>query len=460
MKKKGIKLIGLVLVIVMMTNAFTQNIKAEEGFAYEFEENCKSYYMFDPADGTVVYSVNADEVLPMASLTKIMTFIVASENIPDIENTVITVSEHAVTELYGTDSSLSGVYAGEQLTGLQLLNMMMIPSGNDAALALQIYYDEVIAGETFDGANADTPFVKLMNQKASELGCEYTHFVNPHGLHDEQHYSTARDLAKIVQYALTLPNFKEIVKTTKYTIPATNQCKEERVIEATNKMLREDYADGMYYYEYADGIKTGSHDEAGYCIAASASKEGQSYVVIALGSPMLSEEGEYIDYHGEMVDAAQLFEWAFQNLSRTEICEQEEVITEIPLQYAWKKETLSLLSEESISTILPNGQKDNLEIEFDIPESVEAPVTEGEILGTVSYSYEGEWIATVNLKAAETVKKSFILYALEVLKHVLCSVWFWVIVVLAGTITISIVLKKKRKKRHFRNNKRKRRIRR
>lgn len=454
MKKKILKLAAAVLAAVMMVNTFPQSVKAEEGFTYEFEKNCKAYYMFDPTDESVVYSVNADEVLPMASLTKIMTFIVASENIPDIEDTVVTVSDIISVELEDTQSSLAGVYSGEELTVLQLLNMMMIPSGNDAALALQIYYEEEIAGVEHNNMGKNSPFIDLMNSKAKELGCTNTHFVNSHGLHDEEHYSTARDLGKIVQYALSLPYFKEIVNTTEYTVPATNISDEERTIEATNKMLRKDYENGAYYYEYANGVKTGSHNEAGYCIAASATKDDQNYVAIVLGSPMLSEVGEYIDYHGEMIDAAELFDWGFENLSRQELCGKDDVISEAPLQYAWKQKTIDLVPDKSATAILPNDvTEEDLEIDLEVPELVQTPVEEGATLGKVTYSYNGEVLAEVNLNAAETVKKSNILYGLAIIKSIVTSIWFWLVIVLI--VAVILIYNEQERQRRLRRKRRK-----
>ena len=114
----------------------------------------------------------------------------------------------------GTGSSLAGVLEGEELTAMQLLNCMMIPSGNDAALVLADYI----------GGGDSQKFVDMMNEKAKELGCTNTHFMNPHGLHDEQHYTTAQDLYLITKYAMTLPYFMEICSKTYYTIPPTNRC--------------------------------------------------------------------------------------------------------------------------------------------------------------------------------------------------------------------------------------------
>lgn len=455
MKKKLIRILSLFIVAALLTGIFSETVSAQEGFSHNFKENCKALFMFDPEDGSVMYSMNADESLPMASLTKIMTFIVASENIPDVESTIVTVSDQISEELEGTFSSVAGLYGEEKLTVLQLLNMMLIPSGNDAALALQIYYDEEIAGEKHNGTSKNSPFIELMNKKAEELGCTDTHFVNSHGLYDKKHYSTARDLGKIVQYALELPYFKEIVSSTEYTIQATNKCEEERTIETTNKMLLKDYEDGEYYYKYADGIKIGTNDEAGYCIAASATKDDQTYVVIALGSPTESEEGESIDFHGEMIDAAELFDWAFENLSRRELCGSTDVISEAPLKYAWNKKSIQLVPEESVSAILPNDvAEEEIDITLDVPKLVETPVTEGTVLGQATYSYDGEVLATVNLKASESVKRSYMAQVFAFIKGILTSIWFWLIVIVAVVICVVHIRNEKERRRKLRRRRR------
>ncbi|MEE1087064.1 MAG: D-alanyl-D-alanine carboxypeptidase family protein [Schaedlerella sp.] len=475
MKNRIKNFIALVLSAVILACTFTVPTYAQEGFTYEFEKHCKALYMFDPSDGAVLYSMDAEEILPMASLTKVMTYIVASENIPDIENTVITVADRIEEDLEGTDSSVAGVRAGEELTVLQLLNMMMIPSGNDASLALHIYYDENIAGVEFTGETRDTPFVNLMNEKAEELGCVNTHFVNPHGLHDEEHYSTAKDFAKIVQYALTLPHFKEITSALEYKIPPTNKCEEERIIKATNRMLLENADEGKYYYEYADGIKTGSHDEAGYCIAASATKGEQSYIVIALGSPMVEEESaeekqseeevaeeekeeekKRISEHGEMLDAKALFEWGFNEISQRVLCNAEDVVGEIPLLYAWKKEVLNLIPNQEVSVLLPNNVTEKqIELKIETAESVKTPVTKGDVLGKAVYSYEGAVLAEVNLVASESVERSYPAQAIAVLKDMFPVVWPLLLAVIAFLIGFIVLIREfvkkvsKKKKEKF-----------
>ena len=454
MKKKFTKIITLVLTFVLLTCSFSVNASAEEGFSYEFEEHCKALLMFNAADGSVVYSMNADKVLPMASLTKIMTFIVASENIPDIENTVVTVPERINTDLEG---SSAGIYAGEELTVLQLLNMMMIPSGDDAALTLHIYYDENVAGVAYDAESEDSPFIKLMNEKAEELGCTDTYFVNAYGLHDGDHHSTARDIAKIVQYAMTLPYFNEIAAATVYKLPATNVYTEEREITSANKMLLKDYEEGKYYYEYANGIKTGGNDEAGYCIAASATFEEETYVVIALGSPMTAEDGTVVEERGEMLDAVELFEWAFAELSRQDICITSDVLSEAPLQYAWGKDTLQLVPAEEVSAILPNDiSAEEIETVLEAPDMVETPVTQGTVLGKATFIYNDEVLGEVDLVAAESVDRSFIAHALSVIKNILTSIWFWLIIIVI-IAAVYIHLKKEQERRRRMRQRRRRR---
>ena len=469
-KKFRLRVLSLVLTLVLIFGSLGTGVSAQEGYTYDFETNCKSLFMFSLDSGTVVYSMNADEERAMASLTKIMTYIVAYENIPDVENTVVTVDPRVETELVGTGSSLAGINIGEELTVLQLLHLMMIPSGNDAALALQIYYDDFVAekedteeapeeegeeGEAEEYIPIDyekSPFIALMNKKARELGCTNTHFMNPHGLHHEEHYSTARDLAKITEYATGLPYFMEMTGSKAYTLPATNIVDEPREITSTNRMLSQYMDDGAYFYTYSNGIKTGSLNESGYCIAASATYEGYTYVVIALGSPMIDEEGNHIDYHGEMVDARTLFRWAFTQLAFKNIYLEGDLVADVALQYAWEQDRLQVVTAKNVSAILPQDVAVNsIVTELDLPESIQAPVKKGEVIGKATLSYAGEVIGEVDLVAAESVQRSEIIQTIETSKEVVTSPWFLfiasAIIVVLFFYIVTIVIYNRRKKR-------------
>lgn len=494
-----------------------------EGYAFNWDSDentaphCKSILMLNLDTDTVVYTLNPDEELPMASMTKIMTYIVAYETISDIENTKITVPESVAIDLEGTGSSLADVQVGEEFTGLQLLYLMMVPSGNDAALTLSEYVDHLYSsgqlkpevsltpqpkegsseagsqlssqaeeeplnseegeggesgensGETDENKQDPTDytgrsyFVDLMNEKAAELGCEHTHFTNPHGLHNPNHYTTARDMAAITKYAMSLPYFTEITGTPAYLQAATNMNSEERTVYTTNKMLT-NYADESgisYYYQSATGIKTGSLNEAGYCITASATAYGYTYIVVAMGSPMVDEDGNEIDLHGEMLDARSLFRWAVTSLEKKTVAVQGDVLSSVKLDYAFQKDELLLAAGENASVILPNTvDTTSIVVTADKPESVQAPIRKGEQIGTATLSYAGEKIATVPLVAAESVQKSNLVEGWEQGKSLLASPWFQVIAAVFGALVIVYIIlvflyrrkqKQLRKVRRFRN---------
>lgn len=480
MKKRVVSFLSMLLLLITIPT-----FAMAEGYTYEFDAqgggpHCKSLFMVNVDTGTVVYAMNPDERLPMASTTKVMSYIVAYENIPDIHNTVITVPETVETDLEGTYSSTAGVIVGEKLTGYELLNMMMIPSGNDAALTLSKYVDslhitvgqkkaqeaaaaqaaaENSAGEHAENARqaldasaaGDAPgaeddaddgrvltFVDLMNRKAAELGCENTHFVNPHGLHDPEHYTTARDLMKIVEYAMTLPDFTEITSATYYTAPITNKRAEPQDVSTTNLMMLQNSG---YYYPYTTGIKTGSLNESGYCIVASAVHNGYNYIVVALGSPYVDEDGNKIEFHGEMEDAAELFDWAFNNLQMSAIVENGKLMGDVALKYAWKKEKLQVVAAETINAILPaNFSSSSVVAILDLPDSVEAPVRKGDVIGSATLTYADEVIGKVTLVAGESVDRSEMMKTLEQGKKIFTSGWFLAIMGIIGFLVVLYII--------------------
>ena len=204
MKKKLFPILCFFLVLCSMLPAAQASAAT---FNIDFETYSAAIELVNLDTDTIVYQKNATARREPASTTKIMTFIIVSEQIQDLDNTQVTVTKEVVDQLLGTGSSLSGIKEGDVLTVMQLLNCMMVPSGNDAALVLADY---VSNGNV-------AAFVDLMNQKAQELGCQDTHFTNPHGLHDDEHYTTAHDLYLITKYAMSLPHFTDICDQTRYT---------------------------------------------------------------------------------------------------------------------------------------------------------------------------------------------------------------------------------------------------
>ena len=207
MKIKALKVLSLLfaLCIVLSSSIVTTGAIS---YSNDVKTQSDSILLVNMDSGQTVFEKDADSKRYPASTTKIMTYIIVVENIEDLDNTRVPIKEEVLAQLEGTGSSLANLedHIGETMSVIDLLYSMMVPSGNDASVVLADYVG---------GGNIDS-FVDMMNKKAEELGCENTHFENPEGLHDENHYTTARDMYKIATYALTLPKFSEITNTTTY----------------------------------------------------------------------------------------------------------------------------------------------------------------------------------------------------------------------------------------------------
>lgn len=446
MRKRRILLFGLIFCLCAFCfSALSVPVQAA-GFETGIDTHSESYLLINLDTGVVVSEKEPDKKMEPASITKIMTYIVAYEQIKDVEGTVITIPQAVEDDLLGTGSSMSGIMVGEQLTALQLLNMMMVPSGNDAALAFAYYL----------GDGDPQKFIDLMNEKATELGCENTHFTNPHGLHDENHYTTARDLAVIAQYAMNLPYFSEITDQVTYTLPATN-LSEARTVYTTNRMLDQNADGGEYYYPYTKGIKTGSHDQAGYCLVSTAVQGGYSYLCVALGAPSVDADGNSISTHGEMVDSKALYQWAFENLELKTLVKTGEAKGEVKVKFAWNTDSMLVAAEEGFSAIMPSSvESSSIIYSVDLPESIDAPVKKGEVVGTLTMKYADQTLAKVNLIATESVERSELLHTLDIGRDILSSNWFVsiiAIVIFLLLIYVLLALIYNRKKKRMRSSK-------
>jgi len=322
-----------------------------------------------------------------------------------------------------------------------------IKYGNEDAMVIADYI----------GNGSIQNFVDLMNAKADELGCVNTHFMNPHGLHDPDHYTTAQDLATISRYALTLPEFNDITNTTTAYLSVDKDM--EYPLIATNYLIDETRG-GDLYYPYAKGIKTGTTDEAGYCLVSTASHNGYTYMAVVLGSPCIDRNGIQIETNGAMQDTITLYNWAFDNLELKSVINEQTPICEIPIELAWNQDKLLLVTQGSFSAILPKDvESSSLDIVTNIPESVTAPVIEGDVIGTATVSYANQELTTVNLIASETVERSKILFYMEYAKKILKSrgmmiaVCVFIILLILYIILTIIYNNKKKKNKRMRDKK-------
>ena len=350
-----------------------------------------SCLLMEASTGKVLYEKDMHAQMYPASTTKIMTAILALENCKLTD--VATVSYNAVHSI-PSGYSYANLQVGEELTIDQLLHVLLIPSANDAAVVLA----EHIAGSV-------ESFATMMNTKAIEIGCENTHFVNPNGVHDEQHYSTAYDLALMGKYAMQNDIFRSIVTTTRYTLPTTNKYdKEDRIFNTTNELLKEDYrqrADN-YYYPACTGIKTGYTDPAKNCIVASAKKDGIEYIVVVLGAERTSD-----GLSGRNLDCITLFNYAFENYTVKQLHSEYETIQQISIINATKEtRNLDVLIQNSIQIVTnKNDELSDITPTIEIDPTLRAPISKNTVIGKLSYTIDGITYSS-NLLAGNTVEES------------------------------------------------------
>lgn len=340
----------------------------------------------DPETGVVLYEKNADERRYPASMTKVMTALVVLEH-ADLADTVT--MDPADFEALPPDSSVAGFEAGETLTVEQLLYGLLLPSGNECAYALARH----VGGGSVDA------FVQMMNDKAAELGCEGTHFVNPCGLHDPNHYTTARDMYRIVRIAMQDETFASIVAEPTYEVAATN-LQPAREIESTNELLD---PESVAYLEGATGVKSGNTYEAGRCLAASAERGDLTLYSVVMGCA----DVPYGETAPSMTESKRLLEWGFDSFAVTPLVEEGEEVEVATVADSADEQTLSVVAADTVTWLLPiDADPSAVEVSYDLPEGYVAPVERGTELGEATYRVNGEVVGTARLVAGNDVEIS------------------------------------------------------
>ncbi|HOB87194.1 MAG TPA: D-alanyl-D-alanine carboxypeptidase family protein [Bacillota bacterium] len=332
----------------------------------ELQVSAKAAILMDRDSGRVLWRKNEHQRLPMASVTKIMTAIIALEE--GREEDLVTVSKEAAQ----TGGSSIWLEEGEKKTLEELVYGLMLRSGNDAAVAIA----EHLAGSV-------KKFSFLMNRKAREIGAMNTNFINPHGLPDEEHYSTAYDLGLISVYAMQNPRFREIVATPGRTISWPGQ-PWERYLGNQNRLLE--------IYPGGDGIKTGWTTAAGRCFAGSATRDGWQLVTVVLNAPQMWE------------DAMLLLDYGFNTFKREKMLERGRPVITARVNRG-RAAKVSLVPGRDGYLPLQEGEKERVRCRFQIQESYDAPLKKGEKLGEVQLFLDDEQLGTVDLLAGEDVPR-------------------------------------------------------
>lgn len=380
------RIVCILLVLIAVCSLLSISASAVD-YGCDVNTVSQAIYLENLDTGAVILDKSAEEKMYPASTTKIMSFAIVADHVSDYENTMVDIKKEVFADL-DPESTVMGLekHIGEKYSVLDLLYGMMLPSGNDAALVLADYIG--------DGDIA--AFVDMMNAKAAELGCADTNFVNPHGLHDPNHYTTAKDLATITKYACTKPSFLEITGTVSYT-PA----RFDQPIKNTNYMMINTAEYANYYYPNVKGVKTGYTDEAGKCLVTTASKDGLNYLCVALGAEYSFEE----DVNYAMLDTCDLYDWVFQHMAQRTVFNSSEIVKTVDVNFGKGDDKVALMPEGEVKALLPDNYDESLiSIDVDCEESIDAPVTKGQKVGTVTVRYDDMIAGTTDAIAAKDIE--------------------------------------------------------
>lgn len=347
--------------------------------------NATSAILIDNRTNKVLYSKNEDTKMFPASTTKIVTAIITLENCSlDEQATASFDAVSNIPEGYAT----ADIKIGETFTVEQLLEMLLVHSANDAANVLA----EHVGGSL-------ESFVSIMNTKVNELGLTNTHFTNAYGLQDDNHYTTARDLATIMKYCLQNENFRRICGLASCAIPATNMS-EPRTYSSTNQLV---IAGNSNYYPYLTTGKTGFTSNAKHCLVSSAYNNDLELICVVLGSE---------DHFG---DTRTLYNYAYSNYSIKNIVRINDTVTTITVKDAsYNTKNLDLVVGEDVPVLISNSLDINsIEPQISLNNNIKAPINKGTVLGRVTYSVEGvnyttDLIAFSDVEKAKTPTYIFI----------------------------------------------------
>lgn len=399
-------IIAIVFIAIIMSNSIF--VYAENDFTVD----AKASLIIEENSGKVIHEENSNIQNYPASVTKILTAILTLENC-ELTDTV-TVSKTAISNI-PSGYVIAPLFVGEQMSVEDLLYALMLKSANDAAYVLAEHVGGSVEG-----------FSEMMNKKAEEIGCKNSHFVNPNGIHNSNHYTTAYDMYLIARYAMKNEEFVKIVSTYQHALSATNKySKNDRIMKNTNAFVN---PSSRYYDENVKGIKTGTTLQAGNCLITSTSKNGFDVITVVLGAK--TSESKFSE-------TKKMFNYVFDNYEFTQIHKKGDVIKNIEVEKATKEtKSLNLVISDDIKAI--NNIKikaEEIEPEISLNDEIIAPISKGQELGTIKYTVDGLEYNAKLLAENEVIKKS---YYVEIL------IGIGVFLIIVGVI---IIIKKRPRKR-------------
>jgi D-alanyl-D-alanine carboxypeptidase (penicillin-binding protein 5/6) len=396
------------IISVMIISISNPVVSASQNSAAMPSLDAQGAVLIEQSTGRVLFEKNKDARLYPASTTKILAALVAIEN-GDLNETV-TVGNEA--NLAALDGSKAGLDIGEQIKLEDLVRGLMLASGNDAGYTIAVHIGRKLSKDPGLSINdALSVFTNLMNQRAAEIGAKNSNFLNPHGYHQENHYTTAYDLALITGEAMRNDDFRRLIRDRMYEYPDWSSAQENpsnpeiRYWVSRNRLLNEH---SEFYYPYATGVKTGWTTPAGPCLVSSASKNGLDLISVVLNTSR----------GGQWLDSVELFEYGFNNYTFHRLVERNQ---HVGAEYI---EGHKLGGESQVNLVTQNGFEDlfrksdirnirkSIKWTYNCPEGESrfvAPITKGQIMGVLRFSLDGVTVFETNLLATEAIEKRTII---------------------------------------------------
>ncbi len=411
--------------------------------------SAKAVVLADMDSGRLLFEMNKDEQRSPASLTKIMTVLLAVEALERGEvslDEMVTAQADCLAGL-NTDSSTSGIQPGEIISYQDLLYCAMVHSANEAC--------NILAHRVSGSVPA---FVELMNRRAAELGCTNTHFSDPNGLSNENHYTTAYEMYLITREALEHPLFAEICNTRGYDMAATN-LSQARSFANSNALITADSEYGSsYVYPAAAGVKTGFTQLAGYCLVSTAEKDGVRLLAVVMGCDGWLNAG--IDEYENFTDSIRLYNWAFENFSYRQAVSSLSTVTRVEVENAVETDAYaSLRPQNDVTLLLPKDLNlGAVELSPTIyTEKLVAPIEAGTVLGRAEILIDGRSYGSVDLVNALKVELSRREFVTQRVHQTFSSPWIIVLIVVLAILAIgylTLVLRYRAQRRKYLRRKR------
>lgn len=369
-------------------NAVSYSIDGTASYLGSSQEvdNATAAFMYEYSSGTLMYAWNPDLRIAPSSLVKILTAYLAVEK-GDLD-AVVTVDSETLSEV-PLDAVSVDLVAGEELTLYDLLMCMLVGSGNDAAA--------VIASHISGSQEA---FVAEMNSFAQSLGCLDTQFTNTHGIHEDEQYSTVRDIARILSKAMENESFRALFGTVDYDVPATNLSEARNL--SSNNFLMNDSGMDIYYDDRITGGRTGIASDGTRCLAATAEENGLQVLCVITGAESTVDDTGNTTVYGSFQEVSQLFDMVFDGYKKECILYPEQAVKQIPVPNG--RNDLVLGVQSAVSVILPlDTDAADLQLQYHQPDTVQAPITRGDMVFPVEVWCGGICLAEVDMYAMNDV---------------------------------------------------------